>query len=158
MDEQNNGQKEPAFVEKTIINNVIEQGNFLGFPYRQWAEAIGFTLLFILIVLLIPFTKIAKFFICLVYGFTIFGFSLKGIKNRSITLFLSDEYKFRKNRRILHLRGPEYIKTKADIQSYEGGDDFIGKQIERIKYALIQGADKILSEADSESDEDNSNR
>lgn len=152
MSDSKKDDKERDYVPASIISNIIEIGNLLGFPYRQWAEAIGFTLLFILIIALIPFTFWVRFFICLVYGFTIFTISLNGIKNRSVTQFLLDERKFRKNKRVLHLRGPEYMKSKADIQSYEGGEDFIGKQITRVKQLIIESADKILDEADSEED------
>jgi len=149
MEEEN---KRKEYVAASIISNIIEVGNFLGFPYRRWAEAIGFTGLFILIIALVPFTFWARFFICLVYGFAIFTIALNGIKNRSIVQFFMDEKRFRKNKRILHLRGPEFIKAKADISSYEGGDDFFGRQIDRIKERIIQGADKILDETTGKED------
>lgn len=141
---------EKEVVPASIIPNIIEIGNFLGIPYRNWIEAVAFTLILIAIFLLIPFAPVAKFFFCVVWGGATFMFTLRGINNRSVIQFLSDERKFQKSKRILHLRGPEYVKTKADIKSYEGGDDLIGKYITRLRENVLEWAESKIDEEDSE--------
>jgi hypothetical protein len=141
MDE-NNSQNDVIY---TITPNVIETGYFFGIPIRRWVEAVGFSLLFDILMLIIPFTTTVHTVLIVVMDAVIFGFSLHGIHNRSIIQFTVAEIKFRKTRRILHLRGPEYVKKKQDFSSYVGLDNTnLGLIVAKVKGMLNNYADRVL--------------
>lgn len=107
----------------TLTPNVIKTGYILGKPRRNWIEAIIVDAIFIAILFIIPFTSTVRNIILLIIGPSIFYFFYRGIMNRSVIEMLTAEYRFLKNRRVLHLRGPEYVKKKQSLSNYIGGDD-----------------------------------
>ena len=141
--------------EYFITPNVIESGLFFGIPHRHWFEAVFFTLLVILIINAIPFTSIVKGVLCVTFGVTVFRFHLQGLCNRSVTEMIAAEYRFMKHRRVLHLRGPEYVKKKQDFSQYAGGDETnLERIIRQFKGRLNDLADSILEDSDGEEDKE----
>jgi hypothetical protein len=140
--------------EKSRYNislNCMESEQFFGIPHRRWFEAIFFAFIVIVIIRLIPFTDVVKNVLSFTFGGSTFAFFLKGLFNRSVTEILMAEIKFSKNRRVLHLRGPEYKKQKQDFSKYAGGDETNAERlIRRFKEALNGYADKVLEDSDSE--------
>lgn len=146
--EDNNEQNDVIY---RITPNVIETGYFFGIPVRRWVEAIVFCVLFDLFVMAIPFTTTVHTVLIIVIDAVLFGFSLHGIHNRSIIQFAIAEWKFRKTRRVLHLRGPEYVKKKQDFNSYIGLDNTnFGLIVARVKGFLNNYADKVIEDKEGQ--------
>ena len=142
-------------IEYSITPNVLESGLFLGIPYRKWFEAVGFTLLICIIICVIPFTNLVKFILCLVFGTAIFRFNLMGLCNRSVTEMMAAEIRFLRHKRVLHLRGPEYVKQKQDFSMYAGGDETnFERLLRQTKGRLNDYADAILEDSDGEEDQE----
>lgn len=123
-----------------IFKNVLRKGLLLNIPYRNWVEAVIFSFFGVCLVCLIPFVKKVKITVCVIVVILIFFASLRGIKNRSITQIVIAELIFKRRRRRLHLRTPEWQKqTRQEINTNEslaesvvfrfrdGIDDFVEK-------------------------------
>ena len=73
---------------------------------------------------------------------TLFTVFVKGYKNRSIFEFIRDEIRFKKRRRVLHLRGVEYKRKKgAQYTDYEEYG-FVKSVIEKSKQKLTEFIEK----------------
>lgn len=151
--EKSMDEEKREFTTYNISLNCIESGTFFNIPHRRWIEAVIFTIIVIVIIKFIPFTTVVGNVLCITLGAPTFGFFLKGIKNRSVTEMILAEIRFRRNRRVLHLRGPEFKKEKQDFSKYAGGDETNAERfIRRIKELLNGYADKVLEESDSSED------
>lgn len=122
-----------------IFENVIQSGQIFGIPHRNWGEAIIFTGCVVIGILMAPFTEIATLMGIIVFGFASFITFLRGYKNRSLTQILIAEAKFRKNKRVCHLRGPQYVRNKRVIISADmEGQSKASKMINNAKAKLIE--------------------
>lgn len=147
---QNNETNDPEY---SIISNVVESGYLLGIPYRNWLEGIISFLLILIFVLLIPFTNVVRAVIVIIYGLGAFIFNLRGIMNRSLSQMFIAELNFRRNRRILHLRGPEFKKSKQDFSKYLGSDESNGKiLLLKIRDRVNSYADSVIEKSEVEND------
>ncbi len=111
-----------------ISGNVVKESSILGIPLRNWIEGAVFALIVFWIIQQIPFTTTVKNIFRVIYCGAVFIGGLIGIKNRAVTEFLVDEIKFLKNRRRLHLRGPEYERNKKEYKHYEVGHSSIARR------------------------------
>lgn len=100
-----------------ITKNVLRQGEFLGIPKRNIAEAVLAVVAFITFLFVVPFSSIVRNVSILVYGIPIFIFFLHGIKNRSVSEIIIGEVRYLRKRRALHLRGPEYVRQPGKSAS-----------------------------------------
>lgn len=96
-----------------LTKNVIQKDKILGISKRNWVEAIVEGVLIFGLIAVLPFTPIVKIVSLIVIEVVLGFFNLRGYKNRSLIQIITAEYKFKKNRRELHLRGPEYKWTKG---------------------------------------------
>lgn len=136
---ENNQSNENNEISFIFTINIVDTGAFLGIPWRRWIEGLCFGGVGVLIICAINFTSLVKTIISLIVFFTLFFFGVKGIMNRSITEMLLAEIKFWKNRRELHLSGPEYLRSKKTKITGEGKSN--GEEIaNRIKARLIEFA------------------
>lgn len=109
--------------EVILTRNVYSKEKFMGVDKRNIVEAILFLVLLILILWIIPFTRIVRIISFIVLAPTLVIFGIRGIKHRSVLKMLSAEIKFRKYRRRLHLRGPEYVRKKVKTRYDESEDE-----------------------------------
>lgn len=128
-----------------LTPNVIESGTLLGIPHRNWIEAVASSLIAVFIITAIPFTPVYTGVLCIMVSSALIAINLKGIQNRSVTQMIVAEISFLKNRRILHLRGPEYAKTVQNFNMYLNADKSNGEIIlGKITEALNNYADNVL--------------
>lgn len=118
-----------------LTKNVIRKDQLLGIDKRNWLEAIVEGVLVLLFIMILPFTAIVKIVSIIVIEVVLWFFNLRGYKNRSLIQIILAEYKFKKNRRMLHLRGPEYRWTKGAYTYNE--DDSNKSEIEKL-YGFIK--------------------
>lgn len=109
MKESQNHQQESSEITKNVLN----KNNFIGFQKRNWIEGILAASAATYIIRLIPFVSSIKSVVTVITFSTILFVTLVGIKSRSLTQVLIAEYKFKKNRRKLHLRSCEYVREKT---------------------------------------------
>lgn len=133
-----------------LTQNVLTNDKVLGLNKRNWAEAIIITAMFLIGLNLIPFTMIVRGFASAVFGTSLFVFLLRGIKHRSVIQMILKEYKFRKNRRRLHLRSPEYVRKKVRSSYSESEDESIAEHY----FKYVKG--RIDRFIDEYSEEENS--
>lgn len=95
-----------------LIDNVITQGTFLRIPYINWAEAIIASAIVVLLIKLIPFVPSIQYALMILLGAATFAIFLRGLKNRSFSQIVLAEIIFKHKRRRLHLRAPNYKKSK----------------------------------------------
>ncbi len=130
--------------------NCIENDSFLGISYRKWVDTFVFGGAVFLIIMVIPFTSLVTTILLVTIMIPTIMLCIHGICNRSVSEMLFAEMRFRKNKRVLHLRGPEYVRQKTDFSKYAGGDETNGERIVRtIKESLNRYADSILEGEDS---------
>ena len=91
-----------------LNRNVLSKNRIYGIPKVNIVEAIFFTIAVWLIILSINFTKLVSSVCILVLCPIVFVCGVKGIKSRSVLQFLLSNIKFVRNRKMLHLRGPEF--------------------------------------------------
>ena len=133
-----------------LTQNVIERNKVMGINKRNIGEAIIFTLLIFLIVVVIPFTELVTIIICIVLCPVAFIGCIKGIKHLSVTEILFAELEFRKNRRRLHLRGPQYVRKKSRNSYSESEDESLAEKCFRfIKQRFYEFLDEYGKEEDS---------
>ncbi len=127
-----------------LTKNVIDKTKIFGFPKRNLMEAAISLVLLILVLFLIPFTTIVRVIAFLVFGTALFVINLRGIHNHSITQIMIAEYKFRKNRRILRLYGPEWKRKKGGYSyvSESSDNEKIRKIAETVKQRINQFIDE----------------
>ncbi len=123
--------------------NIIENGKVFGVERRNLIETVISVGFVTILIMLIPFTKYVKVFSISVIDLVLGYINIRGIQHRSVTQIIIAEIKFRKNRRMLHLRGPEYTRKKGVYSFEEAGNEstfeswtravkeFIAKFIER---------------------------
>ena len=129
MSEQDSNSENNLLVYRWT-HNVIEKSKFHGIEKRNLAEAI-----------IVPFvvSVVMTLIVILPTLFTVF---VKGYKNRSIFEFIRDEIRFKKRRRVLHLRGVEYKRKKgAQYTDYEEYG-FVKSVIEKSKQKLTEFIEK----------------
>ena len=115
-----------------LNRNVITKGKTFGIPNHNIVEAIFFVFLVVLIILSINFTKLVTN-ICLIILVPIVSiFFLRGLKSRSVLQLLISEIKFRINRKIIHLRSPEYVRKENRYANEESADESVVEAIGRI--------------------------
>ena len=115
-----------------LTQNVIERNKFMGMNKRNIGEAIIFTLLIFLIVVAIPFTDLVTTIVCIVLCPVAFIGCIRGVKHLSLTEALAAELQFRKYRRRLHLRGPQYVRKKSKNSYSESEDESLAEKCFRI--------------------------
>ena len=108
-------EEEKEYAELTA--NVLQKGKLFGIPYRNYIEAILGALLVFIIINLLPFTPLVTTISSIVLCISVIFFAIRGFKNRSITQIFFAEMRFRKRKRRLHLRTPEY-KRRARLEGY----------------------------------------
>ena len=141
MSEQNSNSENNLLVYRWT-HNVIEKSKFHGIEKRNLAEAIIVPFVVSVVILSIPFTRIVKIMTLIVILPTLFTVFVKGYKNRSIFEFIRDEIRFKKRRRVLHLRGVEYKRKKgAQYTDYEEYG-FVKSVIEKSKQKLTEFIEK----------------
>lgn len=135
-----------------LTRNVIEKNKILGKNKRNIKEANVFTLLIALIVVAIPFTFTVTIIICVVLCPLTFLACIVGIKHLSLTEILSAEREFRKNRRRLHLRGPEYVRKKNKTAYSDSEEESLAERtFKYFKQRLDDFVEKYSTEDDSKS-------
>lgn len=133
-----------------LTKNVIEHSKILGIRKRNIVEAVVFTFLILAIVNAIPFTRLVKIISSLILGGFSIALNLRGIKHRSVTEVVAAEIKFRKRRRRLHLRGPEYVRQKFQSDISETEDESIAERyFKRIKAGIGEFVERYGEEEDS---------
>lgn len=115
-------------IEITIEQNVSKGFGILPIAGRNVIEAILFTGIVISIICHINFTNIVKGFYLLIFGIGIFVSVLRGYKNRSFTQIAVDYIVTLKNRKVLHLRGPEYVRQEIKLKDTSGSDKTYAEQ------------------------------
>ncbi len=142
--------KERDFATYPLSKNVIRQGEFLGYPIRNWIEGLVFGGIAVFVIQHIPFTTLASIVFTLLWGGAATVFGIRGIKNRSVTEMLMDQLKYLKNKRKAHLRGPEYVRNKKEFKEYNIKYSTVAEQ-------LLAGArEKLLEFAYKHSELDSS--
>lgn len=143
--------EEKELEQYELTRNVIQNDKILGFNKRNIAEAIIFTLMLLLIIMIIPFTTLVKTIVSIVLGLTMFFGCLYGIKRRSVTEVFFNELRFRKNRRRTHLRGPEYVKKNIRTFFGESEDESIAEHYFKLfKEYLVNFVNEYGEEEDGE--------
>lgn len=133
-----------------MTKNVINKGKIFGKNKRNWAEAIIYTIIVIVVVLSIPFTKLVETITLLVLVPVVFGTNLIGIKHRSLSEIIIAEINFRNNRRRLHLRGPEYVRKNYKSTYTESEDESLAEHhYKLIKQRIDEFVEKYGAEEDS---------
>ena len=112
--------------------NVLSKNRIYGIPKVNIVEAIFFTIAVWLIILSINFTKLVSSVCILVLCPIVFVCGVKGIKSRSVLQFLLSNIKFVRNRKMLHLRGPEYKRKENQYASQENIDESVVEKIIRL--------------------------
>ena len=103
--------------------NILRAGYWFGKPRRNWIEAALVLLIFIVIMMGIPFVTSVRNVIIICIGGPLFEFFVRGICNRSVFQMIKAEFRYQRNRRILHLRGPEFKQSRQNLGKYMGGED-----------------------------------
>ena len=115
-----------------LNKNVITKGKTFGIPNHNIVEAIFFVFLTVLIILAINFTKLVTNICLIILVPIVLIFFLRGLKSRSVLQLLVSEIKFRINRKILHLRSPEYVRKENRYANEESADESVVEAIGRI--------------------------
>lgn len=124
-----------------LTQNVLSKKRYKGFSHRNIVEAVIFSGIVLLIIQLIPFTTIYTLMTSIVLGSVTFYVFLKGKDGLSITQILILEFCFRRDKCVLHLRGPEYKRKGGfDINEYEN-KSVAEITLERAKHALHEFVD-----------------
>lgn len=131
-----------------LNKNVMIKGRFYSIPKQNIREAVIFTLLTFGIINGIHFTNLVKTASGVILCPIIFIVCIKGIKHRSVLQILYSEYKFRKRRRILSLRGPEYVRKESKYASEETAEESVAETVGRI--ALTKFRDFIEKNSSNE--------
>lgn len=113
MKEQQNQENPNKLITYYWTNNVLQKSKFHGIDKQNILEAIVVPFVITVVILVIPFTRIVKLMSIIVTDIVLFTTFIRGYKNRSIFQFIRDEIRFKKNRRVLHLRGVEYKRKKG---------------------------------------------
>lgn len=128
-----------------IPDNLNDRRKFFHIPDRNLAETVGAEIILYNIIKAVPVPVVPK----LVTGFIVMGVSgaigITGIKNESVTEFISSVVRFRKNRRTIHYR-------RCDQREYEGEDEKdlrktagkAGEFIRRIESAAIDRVEEKI--------------
>lgn len=115
-----------------LNRNVLSKNRIYGIPKVNIVEAIIFSIAVWLIILSINFTKLVSSVCILVLCPIVFVCGIKGIKSRSVLQFLLSNIKFVRNRKMLHLRGPEYKRKENQYASQENIDESVVEKIIRL--------------------------
>ena len=132
-----------------LTKNVIERNKFMGQNKRNIAEAIISSLLILTIIIAIPFTDLVTTIVCIVLCPVAFIGCLRGVKHLSVTEAFMAELQFRKYRRRLHLRGPQYVRQKSRNSYSESEDESLAEKSFRL---LKQRFNEFLDEYGKEED------
>lgn len=133
-----------------LTKNVIESSRIMGIRKRNIVEAILFTGLILTIINIIPFTNLVKIISSIILGLFSVVLNIKGIKHRSLTEVIVAELKFRKRRRRLHLRGPEYVRQKFQSDISETEDESLAERLYRqFKSSLDEFVEQYSEEENS---------
>lgn len=139
-----------------ITRNVLQRNKVFGIDKRNWIEAISFSLLGLSIVRNVRFTHDVKTLVSLVTVSVLFFFGIRGIMGRSVTKVIIAEIKFKKNRRKLHLRSPEYARSKKSKKSSSYEEQSVAKQaFIRIKEYVDRFVDTYSESSDSNQTKNN---
>ena len=144
-----NEDKDPRIFHYT--KNVIQSERFMGIQKRNIYEAIAIVVFLIVVIASLPFTSVVKTMSIIVLCPTTLIICIRGVKNRSIGQIITAEIKFRKNRRELHLRGPEYKREKGEMHYDENANDSIAeKGIRIVRTKINEFIGKYSDPEDSE--------
>lgn len=119
-------------ISTQLTQNVITKGKFHGIPKQNIFEAIFFPVAVGSIIVAINFTDLVTIASCLVLCPLLFFICIRGFYHRSVLQILQSEYKFRKNRRVLHLRDPKYVRKENRYANEETSDESYAERIARI--------------------------
>lgn len=133
-----------------LSKNVIAKEKFFKFNKRNLIEAIVSFLVLQLILEIMNFTGIVRIFVTIIIGTALVWFMVKGIKNRSVTQILMAEYQFRKRKRELCLRGPEWKRKEGAYKYAESRDEAaLRKFVATAKNRLDEFIEQYSEENDS---------
>lgn len=126
---------------------------------RNLIEAVLFTGLLNFVLYKMPFTRQAWLMFAICGSAATLFFFYRGYKNRSLTEILIAEIKFKHNKRITHLRSPEYDQTrKTSVLEEAEGDTTLqkcinlGKKVYKEKQEDLR--EKITRLLDEDGDEE----
>lgn len=124
-------------------SNILTKGKTHGIPHKNIIEALIAVVIIALIILIIPFTKVVTNVLLIVLCLTTFIVFIRGYKRRSISSIIKAEKQFKKNRRILHLRSPEYKKEEVKLANEEYTDESFFQSVYRLaKERIVEFVDK----------------
>ena len=127
MDDNDN---ERGYVKITIERNISKGIGFVFFSTRNLIEALVTSGAAIFIICQINFTNTVKGFYCFVFGIGLFFLVARGYKNRSFTQIAIDYIRTLRSRKVLPLRGPEYVRQDIKLKgSGEGTDGTYAKKL-----------------------------
>ena len=104
--------------------NIVKVGEIFGIKTRNLIEGIICAFLVVIIISNINFKPQIKLILNLSGAVLAILGNIKGIKNKSLSQNLLAEIKFRKRKRKLHLRSPEYIREVVNGGEYEDESAF----------------------------------
>lgn len=134
-------------LEYSFNRNILPGNRIFGVGKRNLLEGIIVTLLADAVILQIPFVRDVKIVLLISISIILMIFNIRGIKNMAVTEIIVAEIRFQKNKRELHLRGPEYVREKK--ANYKGGynDQSIAEQV---VHAAKERIDRFLETNDKE--------
>lgn len=144
-----NNEKES--VDYELNENVIRKRKVGKIPMRNIIEGILFGGCGVLIVCQVNFVSKIKIMISVVVFISILVGSIKGIKRKSFTQIVLKEITFRRNRRELHLRSPEYEQGESKFKNDDGNEtSYATVYIEKIKKRINEFVEKYSDEDSGE--------
>ena len=138
-------------LEYTFNKNIIGGKKIFGINTRNIIEAIISIMLAGAVITAIPFVNEVKILLLIVAVIGLGGFNLKGIRQRSVSEMAIAWFRYKKNKRELHLRGPEYVKEKkntinAGYSDKSVAEELIGKLKKRVDRFLAENSEDEVSE------------
>ena len=112
-----------------LTSNIISTGQILGMKQRNVIEGGIMTYIAIRIIGNIPFIFKVKVVLWILVSIALMIFNIRGIKGCALTEILIAEIRFRKNKRELHLRGPEYVKEKKSSYGSNYSEKSIAEEV-----------------------------
>ena len=131
-----------------IPDNYMEAGRIFGFRKRNMIEAGVVSLLILRIVFWIPFVMKVKLIVSIVLIVAIGGLFIGGVHNRSVTEWLQDYIRYKRNGKKYHMRLPG-VASKDNINLY----DDEGRRLSYADVLMKQPQSRLNDETRSSIDE-----
>lgn len=142
----NNKDKEIS-TEYDFNENVVRKHKVGKTSMRNIAEGVLFGGCGVLIVCQINFVLQIKTMVSVIVFVSILFGSIRGIKRKSFTQVVLKEIAFRRNRRKLHLRSPEYEQKESRFKSDDGDEkSYAAVYIEKFKQQINEFVEKYSDE------------